>query len=102
MAWRYPAVDTPALRRDARQPRPRGARYPARGAAGARAWSAPARGLDVYHAVSDAPLRVRRRSSLSLRDEVSLRPWRSHRRTTGRRWTVRLGRARQERSEVPD
>ena len=71
---RDPPRDPAGVQRDPRQPRPRRARRPCRRRGRARRGPAPARGLDVHHALPDAPLRPRRGSRLPLGDEVPRRP----------------------------
>ena len=93
-----PPEHAAAVRRDARQSRPRRARHPGRRAHRARARRAAAGRLDLHHAVPDDAVRSRRRSRLPLGDQVPRRPRRRDRRRAGRRRHVRLARQRQ----IPD
>ena len=95
-AWRAAIRpdDAAAVRRDARQSRPRRARHSARGGARARARAAAAGRCDVHDAVPHAAVRARRGSRLPFGDQVPLRPRRRDRRPARRFRAIRLGRAR--------
>ena len=88
-----PARDQAAVRRDARQPRPRRPRHPDRRRARPRPSPAAAGRLDLHDALADAAVRARRRPALPLGDQVPLRPRHRHRRRPGRQRQLRLGRA---------
>ena len=73
LARRDPARDQAAVRRDARQPRPRRARHPDRRGDRARARPAAAGRLDLHHALADEAVRPRRRPASTTRPPSSCR-----------------------------
>ena len=87
---RHPA----RVRRDAGQPRHRGARHRRHSRGGPRPVAAADGRLHLRHPVPDPPLRARRRHRHSLGHQVPGRPRRGHRRGGGGRRPLRLGRIR--------
>ena len=88
LARRHPPEYAAPLRRDARQPGARRARHAARRGPRARPRAAAAGRFDLHHALSDAPVRARRRPRLSLGDQVPLRP---RRRRSAACWSTAAG-----------